>query len=92
MPTLAFLVGLPASGKSTFAKQKEMSGYKIHSSDAIRKELYGDENEQKDGDKVFQLLYKRVAQDLKNGKDCVLDSTGLTRKKTVCFFELFTQF
>lgn len=85
MSTLVFLVGLPASGKSTFAKLKELVGYKVHSSDAIRKELYGNECEQKDGDKVFQLLYKRIAQDLKNGKDCVLDSTGLTRKRRSAF-------
>lgn len=33
------LVGLPGSGKSTYAKKLEEEGYRIHSSDAIRKEL-----------------------------------------------------
>ena len=45
MTTLYMMVGLPASGKSTYAKllAEEVDGI-IVSSDAIRKEWYGDEN------------------------------------------------
>ena len=35
------LIGLPACGKSTYAKNLE--GFKVLSSDSIREELYGDD-------------------------------------------------
>ena len=44
-PILTMLVGVAGSGKSTVAKQiAQKSGAHIHSSDAIRAEIYGDEN------------------------------------------------
>ena len=41
-PTLFCLCGLPASGKSTYAKElSKKENATIYSSDAIREELYG---------------------------------------------------
>ena len=46
-PTFTMMVGLVGSGKSTYAKQlAEETNAIICSSDAIRKELCGDENSQ----------------------------------------------
>ena len=42
-PTFTMMVGLPGSGKSTYAKElAERTNAKICSSDAIREELTGD--------------------------------------------------
>ena len=58
MGILVYLVGLPASGKSTRCKYYEEHGFKIFSSDTIRAEIYGDESEQGNPKKVFQILHK----------------------------------
>ena len=42
MPELIMLVGLPGSGKSTYAAQYKVKGYHVHSSDDIREELFSD--------------------------------------------------
>lgn len=88
-----FLVGIPASGKSTYAvKLKEEieneHARQVHvlSSDAIRAELYGDESVQKDPQRVFKLLYARADNFLAAGHSIIIDSTGVQAKhrKEVC--------
>jgi len=74
------LVGLPGSGKSTYAKDLT-KWYVWLSSDAIRKELYGDESIQGDNDKVFKILHQRLHQALLEGKNVVYDATNISRKK-----------
>ncbi|MDO4327489.1 MAG: ATP-binding protein [bacterium] len=78
---LVVLVGLPGSGKSTYARKMRECGYQVHSSDEIRRELFGDEEIQKKKDKVFGILIKRVGENLEQGKSCVVDATNLGRKK-----------
>ena len=43
MSKLYMMVGIPASGKSTFCKQKEKEGAVVYATDIIRGELFGDE-------------------------------------------------
>ena len=76
MAKLYTMVGVPGSGKSTIAKQ--IPNAVVISSDAIRKELYGAEEIQGDGKKVFDLVYKRIGEELAKGKDVVFDATNLT--------------
>lgn len=84
-PILYFVVGIPASGKSTWAEaNKDKLNAVIHSSDEIRTEL-GDVNDQSQNELVFQTLHKRVKEDLLNEKNVVYDSTGLSRKKRMDF-------
>lgn len=62
-PEVMFLVGIPGSGKTTFAKKLCMARpekYVCVSSDWIRRELYGNESIQGDGKKVFDTLSKMV--------------------------------
>ena len=81
MKKLFLLVGLPASGKSTFCESfKNSKNTVILSSDLIRKELFGNEECQKNNQLVFKTLHKRVEEALKNGKDVVYDATSLTKK------------
>lgn len=78
MATLTLLVGIPGSGKSTYAKTKIDRRCKIVSSDAIRKELFFDEADQEHNDIVFKTLYERARNFLIDGKDVVIDATNST--------------
>ena len=60
MQKLIVMVGVPGSGKSTYAKNTFSKTAEILSSDALRKELLGNENDQKHNDYVFAELYKRA--------------------------------
>lgn len=85
MTEFIMLVGIPASGKSTYAHELEKQGYHIHSSDAIRKELTGDSNSQNINNKVFEILHKRIKSDLGNGVSCVYDATNMSMKRRISF-------
>jgi predicted kinase len=78
MPKLYMMVGLSGSGKSTYAKKLNA---KVISSDVIRAEVFGDENDQTHNVQVFEILHKRVIECLKNGEDCVCDATNLSAKR-----------
>lgn len=79
-PRFIMLVGVPGSGKSTFAESMLDYNTKHITSDGIRKELYGDENCQDDHNRVFNLMYERTLDALKNGYNVVYDATNITRK------------
>lgn len=81
-PKLILLVGIPGSGKTTFANNyiKQNVNTICLSSDAIRKELYGDESIQGDPAEVFTLMQKRAVEALNNGYDVLYDATNITRK------------
>lgn len=86
VPLMIMLAGLPGSGKSTVAESIHTSGdnekYKpvIHSSDGLRKELFGDEATQGDNNKLFTELHKRIKADLIAGKDVIYDATNINKK------------
>lgn len=86
MPKFIMMVGLPASGKSTYAKKlaKEYNA-NIHSSDEIREELSGDVNNQNINELVFKTLHNRIKEDLKNGKNCIYDATNINYKRRMAF-------
>ena len=88
MSKLIILVGIPGSGKSWVAEELESEylifGDKediaIHSSDAIRAELFGDASSQENNALVFETMHKRVKEDLKADKTVIYDATNITRK------------
>lgn len=75
------LIGLPGSGKSEIARQLADSNTVILSSDAIRKEFYGDESIQDDPAKIFEEMQRRTIAALKSGKNAIYDATNISRKK-----------
>lgn len=82
MNSLTVLVGLPACGKSYYAnKYKDKKKIKIVSSDSIRKELYGKEEEQGDPSKVFKIMYERTLTYLRDGFNVIYDATNINMKK-----------
>lgn len=78
MPILYTLVGLPASGKSTFCKSHPECVY--ISSDAIRAELYGNEATQGNANDVFAIVHERIDHYLALGYNVIFDATNTTRK------------
>lgn len=85
MAIFIMTVGLPGSGKTTYCKNYIKSfapilSYVHLSSDAIRKELYGDESIQEGNDRVFNVLNSRTIDNLKNDKNVIYDATNLTIK------------
>lgn len=87
IPKLFMMVGLPGSGKSTYAHYiiTEKGKPIIHSSDDLREELYGDSNNQDNNVDLFQELHKRIKEDLRNGKDVIYDATNISKKRRRAF-------
>lgn len=81
-PKFYMLIGLSGSGKSSYNFGEEI--IKI-SSDALRAELYGDENDQTHNSEIFNELHRRVIKHLKNGDSVVYDATNLSRRRRVAF-------
>ena len=82
MNTLTLLVGLPASGKSTYAIERLANDSTIIlSSDELIKELFCDENCQENNGLVFKTLYKREKEYLQNVKNVVIDATNINLKE-----------
>lgn len=87
-PKLVMMIGLPGSGKSTLALElSDKSDFIIHSSDKIREELYGNESEQGEGTEVFEILHRRIKQDLLAGKQVIMDATNLSSKHRRAFLQ-----
>lgn len=91
-PTLYMLVGLVASGKSTYAKHIACGmDATIFSSDALREEMFGDINYQSNNQKLFQELHRRVKECLTSGKSAIYDATNLNSKRRKAFMNELTK-
>ena len=87
MTEFIMFVGLPASGKSTYAEKLKEKEYRIHSSDSIREELTGDANTQDKNIDVFATLHERIKNDLGNRISCVYDATNMSMKRRKAFLD-----
>ena len=85
---LIVMCGLPASGKSTYSEWLAESGiFKRVCPDLIRKELYGDENIQGDGNKVFSIAHERIQVYGTFGDNVVFDATNIDRRTRIKLVE-----
>jgi predicted kinase len=78
-PTVVFLVGPPASGKSSISQGLESKAFTRLSMDAIRGKLYGNEGTIGDEKLVKETLVQRYAQSLADKRDVFLDNTNCHR-------------
>ncbi len=76
MSTLYVMCGIPGSGKSTFTGKLKEKGVVVISTDEIRKELTGSEEDQSANKKVFKLAYARTEKALQSGKNVCFDATN----------------
>ena len=82
MTTFYMMVGLPASGKSVYAKSlAEEMGCIVVSSDSIRAEWYGDEAIQGDPAKLFREVVLRCQVAIRRGQSVIIDATNMSAKK-----------
>jgi len=89
MNELIMMIGIPSSGKSTVANRISKDiGAIVHSSDNLRKELYGSYSIFDKNNELFEELHKRIINDLKDGKSVVYDATNLSMKKRKHFLTL----
>ena len=88
-PKFIMLIGLPGSGKSTWAEKHMInnSDTVLISSDNIRKELFGDENSQEDNNRVFYEMEVRTLNHLNNGVNVIYDATNVVRKRRKAFLD-----
>ena len=76
MAKLIMLIGIPGSGKTTYSKELTIKyNAKVISSDKVRQTFTG--IDEKD---VFPTVYKLCIEELKNGKNVILDATHITPK------------
>ena len=76
---LIIMVGLPGAGKNTYIRNY-LSDYKVISSDDIRVELYGFEDQTKNKE-VYILMRERTREALKSGQSVVYNATNLSAKR-----------
>ena len=79
--TLTILVGLPGVGKDSLIKQRRWDiSQEILSSDKLRIELYGNED-QMHNKEVFQEMNKRAKDAGKLGKNVIYNATNINRDR-----------
>jgi len=88
MSKFIMMVGLPTSSKSTIAQQISIKENAIiHSSDSLRKELFGNEDANDKNDELFKELHSRIKADLRAGKNVTYDATNINYKRRKAFLE-----
>ena len=90
MAILTMMVGVAGSGKSTIAMQiasQMKEKVVLLSSDAIRGEIYGDENCQENPGRVFDILHQRAVRALSQGISVIYDATNLSCKRRMNFLK-----
>lgn len=78
------------SGKSTIAMRiasQMKEEVVLLSSDAIRGEIYGDENCQRDPGRVFDIMHQRTVAALSQGISVIYDATNLSCKRRMNFLK-----
>ncbi|MEA5504175.1 AAA family ATPase [Halotia wernerae UHCC 0503] len=75
-----FLIGVPGSGKSTFATElAKLGNYRIVSTDVIRQQLYGDANIQGDWVEIEKAAISEIVSTLTQGDGVIYDATNTKR-------------
>jgi len=76
-----FLIGLPASGKSTFAQQlnQQIPNSVVISTDTIRGRLFGSEMNQRDWNQVENTVIEHVRLAISYEQTVIYDATNVQR-------------
>ena len=86
------LVGLPASGKSTFSKRlAESKNAVIISTDSIRKILYKDESTQGNWKEIERVLHDSIFKSISKGQSVIIDATHTVKEHRKILINLSNQ-
>ncbi len=98
MNRLVLMIGIAGSGKSTIAKKLKESYDRVDgqqsiivSSDAVRAEILGSENNQTANDKVFSEVRKRINNNLSK-HNVIVDATNINIKNRRSILEIGKKF
>jgi len=97
---LIMFEGIPASGKSTFAKKYKLEGYVVLSSDEVRADLEEKinaglivmPNNSNLNSMTFESLKSEAIRLIKSGQSVVVDATNLGRKRRMNFMRTFGKY
>ena len=89
MAIVRVLVGIPGSGKSSYAAKLHERGWVVNSSDAIREELYGTADEQSHNNEIFNAMYRRTVNGIIAGFNVCYDATNLSSKRRAALIKNF---
>jgi predicted kinase len=80
--TIYIMVGIAGAGKSTWVKNNVNEDHVYINADSIRKELYGNENEQGNPRQVFEIVFDRFEFAITDPrvKTVVVDNTSVNYK------------
>lgn len=88
MNTFTMLVGLPGSGKSTYAEELIVTEHAFYiSSDNYREMLLNDINDQSNNQLVFEKMKQDTIDDLNLGINIVYDATNINYKKRMALLQ-----
>jgi len=89
--TFTMLVGLPGSGKSTYAKKLqgvyELNKTVIIESDSYREQFYGSSEIQGDNNKLFSIIHGDILKLLDGGFNVIFDATNIARKHRLALMQ-----
>ncbi|MEH1885525.1 MULTISPECIES: WYL domain-containing protein [unclassified Nostoc] len=75
-----FLIGIPGSGKTTFAVElAKLGNYRIVSTDAIRQKLYGNASIQGEWSHIEEKVISEIADAIAQGDSVIYDATNAKR-------------
>ena len=81
MAKLNITIGMPGSGKTSYAKKHLLTSNSVYlSSDQTRIDMYGFEDQTHNGE-VFERMKQETILALQNGFDVIYDATNLVRKR-----------
>lgn len=83
MQTFYMMVGLPGSGKSTYAES--IPNASVMSSDKLREAMFGDQQCQKFNGLLFDTLHDALLCRMKYGEDVVYDATNIDFRRRMDF-------
>jgi len=89
MTKLTVMIGVPASGKSYWAKYiaDEKDSILIEADD-VRKEVFGNRQTKEAHIEVFAYCHRLIKDSLSDGKDVVFDATNLSHKHRKRFIDI----
>lgn len=82
------MVGLPGSGKTTYAnKYAEEIDALVISSDDVREQIFGDVNDQGHNSELFDIIHNMIIESLRCKQNVIFDATNIVMKHRIALLK-----